>query len=127
MVRLVRCTLLLSLAFPPAATAQQRPPRPPENVQVLTELQGQPLRAEMQRIAAALGVKCDHCHVQGNFASDEKSPKRAARRMIEMTRALNARHFPDYEVKEGDSVLGRVTCYTCHRGMTAPMAAPPAP
>jgi len=67
---------------------------------VLTELDGQLLRAEMQRIAAALGVKCDHCHVQGNFASDEKSPKRAARRMLEMTRALNARHFADYEVKE---------------------------
>lgn len=129
MTRLVRCTLLLSLAILPGASAtpQPRPPRPPENVQVLTELDGQLLRAEMQRLAAALGVKCDHCHVQGNFASDEKSPKRVARRMLEMTRALNARHFPEYAVKEGESVLGRVTCHTCHRGMTAPSTAPPAP
>lgn len=128
MIRLVRCALLLCLAlYPAVVSAQDRPTRPPENVQILSDLQGQPLRAEMQRIAAALGVKCDHCHVQGNFASDEKPPKRAARRMLEMTRALNTRHFPKYQVKDGESVLGRITCYTCHRGATTPMAAPPAP
>ena len=73
---LARCALLLE---PRArrryrlAAQENRPSRPPENVKVLTDLEGQPLRAEMQRISAALGVKCDHCHVQGNFASDEKS------------------------------------------------------
>ncbi len=125
----VRCTLLLGLALAvsPASAQENRPARPPENVTVLTELQGQPLRAEMQRISAALGVKCDHCHVQGNFASDEKSPKRAARRMLEMTRALNVQHFPNYQVKDGESVLGRVTCYTCHQGAAEPKTAPPAP
>lgn len=117
----------LALATAPASAQETRPPRPPENVKVLTELQAQPLRAEMQRISTALGVKCDHCHVQGNFASDEKSPKRAARRMIEMTRALNAQHFPKYQVKEGESVLGRVTCFTCHQGAAEPKTAPPAP
>lgn len=126
MTRLIRCTLLLVLATAPApGAAQDRPVRPPENVTVLTSLAGQPLRAEMQRISAALGVKCDHCHVQGNFASDEKSPKRGARRMLEMTQALNARHFPGYQAVDGESVLGRVTCYTCHRGETRPPAAPP--
>ena len=74
----------------------------------------------MQRIATALGVKCDHCHVQGNFASDEKSPKRTARQMIEMTRALNSQYFPKHEPKEGESILGRVTCVTCHRGQQKP-------
>jgi photosynthetic reaction center cytochrome c subunit len=87
---------------------------------VLTELEGQPLRQEMQRISTALGVKCDHCHVQGNFASDEKSPKRTARRMLEMTKGLNVQYFPKHEVKEGESVLGRVTCMTCHQGGTTP-------
>ena len=43
----------------------------------------------MRRVAEALGVKCDHCHVQGNFASDEKRTKRAGRRMFELTLALN--------------------------------------
>jgi photosynthetic reaction center cytochrome c subunit len=118
-------TMLLMLALPATSIAQDaRPPRPNENVKVLTDLQGQPLRAEMQRISAALGVKCDHCHVQGNFPSDEKSPKRVARRMLEMTRALNAQSFPKHQPRDGESVLGRVTCYTCHRGETTPKAAP---
>jgi photosynthetic reaction center cytochrome c subunit len=117
---------VLALALPAAVLGQDsRPPRPPENVKVLTDLQGPALRAEMQRVAAALGVKCDHCHVQGNFASDEKSPKRTARRMIEMTRGLNAQFFPKHQVKDGDSVLGRVTCFTCHQGAEEPKSAPP--
>lgn len=121
MVHSIRCLFALTLAFPLVALAQDTPaPRPNENVKVLTELEGQPLRAEMQRIATALGVKCDHCHVQGNFASDEKLPKRTARRMIEMTRAINAQSFPKHQVKEGESVLGRVTCLTCHQGQTTP-------
>ena len=112
---------LLALALPVTLAGQNSRPLPPnENVKVLTELEGQPLRAEMKRISAALGVDCEHCHVQGNFPSDEKLPKRTARRMIEMTKAINAQSFPKYEVKEGESVLGRVTCNTCHQGQTTP-------
>jgi hypothetical protein len=80
----------------------------------------------MNRIAAGLGVKCDHCHVQGNYPSDERLPKRTARRMIEMVKAMNAQYFPKYQVKEGESILGRVTCFTCHQGKPqAPPVAPP--
>jgi hypothetical protein len=122
-----RCSVyVVALALPTAILAQDaRPPRPPENVKLLTDLQVPALRAEMQRISAALGVKCDHCHVQGNFASDEKGPKRTARRMIEMTRGLNAQFFPKHQVKEGESPLGRVTCFTCHQGAEQPKSAPP--
>ena len=121
MSRRAASVFLLVLFVPlPAATQDTRPPRPPENVKILTELQVPEIRGEMQRIATALGVKCDHCHVQGNFASDEKSPKRTARRMIEMTRALNTQYFPKHEAKEGESILGRVTCVTCHRGQQKP-------
>ena len=118
----------LALALPTAILAQDtpRPPRPNENVKVLADIQGPALRAEMQRMATALGVKCDHCHVQGNFASDEKGPKRTARRMLEMTKGLNAQFFPKHQVKEGESVIGRVTCYTCHQGAAEPKSAPPA-
>ena len=121
MLRSFRAAVLLVLALSFAAAAQEnRPPRPNENVKVLTDLEGQPLRQEMQRISAALGVKCDYCHVQGNMASDEKSAKRTARRMLEMTKGLNAQYFPKHQVKEGESVLGRVTCMTCHQGTTTP-------
>ena len=121
MPRLARFIFLLAMAIPVIITAQESRPLPPnENVKILTELQGQPLRAEMKRIAAALGVECDHCHVQGNFASDEKLPKRVGRRMIEMTKSINAQSFPKHQVKEGESVLGRVTCMTCHQGTTTP-------
>ena len=68
----------------------------------------------------ALGVTCNTCHVRGNFASEEKPIKLKARQMLEMTRALNKQYFPDHKPKEGESVLGRVTCYTCHKGETAP-------
>ncbi|MFO0985567.1 MAG: photosynthetic reaction center cytochrome c subunit family protein [Planctomycetota bacterium] len=42
----------------------------------------------MEFMAAALGVRCDHCHARG-FERDEKPPKEAARRMIQMVRLLN--------------------------------------
>lgn len=126
MPRFAGFTVLLTLALSAAVAAQEpRPPRPNENVKILTDLQGQPLRAEMQRLSAALGVKCDHCHVQGNFASDEKAPKRVARRMLEMTRGLNTQYFPKHQIKDGESVLGRITCYTCHQGSDVPKTAPP--
>ncbi len=122
--------LVLALAPLPAHrhdnAAPQPAPRPPENVKVLTDVAPAALRTEMQRISNALGVQCDHCHVQGNFASDEKRPKRVARVMLEMTRALNARHFPKYQPKADDSTLGRVTCFTCHQGTTTPRTGPAA-
>lgn len=122
------CVFVLCLQ---SVTFAQRPEgaqfRPPENVKVLTDLDGRAIRAEMNRIAAGLGVKCDHCHVQGNFPSDERTQKRTARRMIEMVKALNAQYFPKHQVKEGESILGRVTCFTCHQGTPeAPPNAPPA-
>ena len=67
-----------------------------------------------------IGVKCDHCHVQGNFASDEKRAKHTGRRMLELTLALNTRALPVAPPAEGESRLGRITCYTCHQGAATP-------
>lgn len=36
----------------------------------------------------ALGVTCTHCHVEGDFSSDDKRPKRAAREMAAMHRSI---------------------------------------
>jgi len=121
---LVLTVLTLALLASGATAQTGRTFPPPENVKILTGLDGAAIRAEMRRMAAAVGVDCDHCHVQGNYASDEKRPKRMALWMIELTRDLNGKQFAKYEVKEGESVLGRVTCYTCHQGSLEPRTAP---
>jgi hypothetical protein len=103
------------------ASAQPPPqPRPLENIRILKGWDGTEVRAEMRLIAEALGVKCDHCHVQGNFPSDERRAKQTARRMIELTMTLNAESFAGFDPAAGASRLGRVTCYTCHQGAAVP-------
>jgi cytochrome c553 len=90
------------------------------NVKVLTGLFAQQFQEEMNLIVQGLGVTCNTCHVRNNFASEERPEKLKARQMLEMTKALNEKYFPDYKPKEGESVLGRVTCYTCHKGEATP-------
>ncbi len=90
------------------------------NVKVLTGLNAQQFQEEMNFIVQGLGVTCGTCHVRVNFASEEKPQKQTARKMLEMVKAINKANFPDYKPKDGESVLGRVTCYTCHRGETSP-------
>ena len=90
------------------------------NVKVLTGLYAQQFQEEMNLMVQGLGVSCNTCHVRNNWASEDKPEKLKARQMLEMTKALNEKYFPDYRPKEGESVLGRVTCYTCHKGETTP-------
>ena|SRR5436190_14476820 len=112
----------LTLMLPGEAKAQTPTPSIVEspNVKVLTGLTAQQFQEEMNFIVQGLGVTCGTCHVRGNFASEEKPQKQTARRMLEMVKAINSASFPDYKPKDGESVLGRVTCYTCHRGETSP-------
>jgi hypothetical protein len=95
------------------------PQAPHKNLKVLKEDQLRPVMGGMQ---AALGQRCNFCHVQGDNASDENPKKLVARMMMEMVNDINAK-FPDGKV--------HVSCYTCHRGknmpdMVPPPAAPPA-
>ena len=101
---------LTALLLAAAAFAQHPAPKnlkllPPDN-----------LIPTMRAFTAALNVKCDFCHVQGDFASDDKHTKEIARGMITMVHEINAK-FPDGKM--------HVTCYTCHRGATEPATAPP--
>ncbi len=116
----VLLALLAVLWAVPAAAQPPRQPRPLENIKVLTGWTGTEVREEMRRMSGALGVKCEHCHVQGNFASDEKRAKHTGRRMLQLTISLNTDFFPAHEPAAGESKLGRVTCYTCHNGTTTP-------
>ena len=80
---------------------------------------------EMRHFVQALGVNCGGCHVPRNFASEDNPRKAIARRMIEMTRdAERDSTSPNFTPAEGESSLGRVTCYTCHQGTTQPAKAP---
>lgn len=92
-------------------------------VKVLKGLTVPEFEAEMQQMNLALGVACGHCHVRGNFASDDNPNKIVARRMLEMTHAINQQFFPDYKPTAAvgeESRLGRVTCFTCHQGNGRP-------
>jgi hypothetical protein len=104
---------LLSTALLVAAVAFAQPPAP-KNLKLLTADEN--LIPTMRSFTVALNVKCDFCHVQGDFASDEKKEKGFARHMITMAKGING------EFKDGKV---HVTCYTCHRGATEPAIAPP--
>jgi hypothetical protein len=93
-------------------------------VKVLRGLTVPEFEAEMQAMTQALGLSCGSCHARGNFASDSNPRKLKARTMLEMTRGINQQFFPDYKAAEGESRLGRVTCYTCHAGDAIPKAPP---
>ncbi len=117
---------LLVLMLSRAVAAQAPTPTMVDSptVKVLTGLMAPQFQEEMNFITQALGVTCGTCHVRGNFASDEKPEKLTARRMLEMTKGLNKQFFPDHKPKDGESVLGRVTCYTCHQGERTPKLPP---
>lgn len=86
----------------------------PKNLKLLEPAN---LMPAMRAFSAALGVKCEYCHVEGNFASDDNPHKETARMMIVLARDINGK-FPDGK--------RHVTCYTCHRGATEPATAPAA-
>ena len=94
-------------------------------VTVLRGLTVQQFEAEMQLMNQALGVSCGFCHARGNFAAETNPRKATARRMIEMVREINQRYFPDHKSADGESRLGKVTCFTCHQGLERPKAPQP--
>ena len=116
---------LLTVMLPEASWAQPPTPTVVEspNVKVLTGLFAQQFQEEMNLMVQGLGMSCNSCHVRNNFASEEKPEKLKARQMLEMTKAINQQFFPDYKPRDGESVLGKVTCYTCHKGETVPKQA----
>jgi hypothetical protein len=116
--------------LPSPARAQAPAPMQPgiaesPTITVLKGLTVPQFETEMRHFVQAVGVSCGGCHTRGNFASDDNPKKVIARRMIEMTQALNKKYFAAYTPAEGDSTLGRVTCYTCHQGDAKPKSAAP--
>src|ERR1039457_4926102 len=99
-MRLTMLVLFLSLAAfgqqPPEGPPPGGPPpgkrMPMPEPKNLKLLKPEHLMETMQSFRVALGVRCDFCHVQNDFASDEKPHKEIARKMIVMSREIN--QFP---------------------------------
>ena len=118
-------TLLLiagtALAQAPAGAPAQDAPK---NLKVLPKDWTRPQVIQvMQNFTAALGVGCEHCHVEKegappDFPSDDKKEKDLARAMMKITQDLNARLPMDFGKPANE--LTRVACITCHRGVPQP-------
>jgi photosynthetic reaction center cytochrome c subunit len=92
---------------------QKKGPAPPKNLKVLKP---EDVRRVMGAMMPSLGVQCTFCHMPPDMASDDNPKKITARHMMEMVNDINAK-FPDGKA--------HVSCYTCHRGATMPLMAPP--
>jgi len=111
---LIVFVLFVAWGQEPPADAHKNPPMEPKNLKVL-KVSGAEIMPIMHAFSAGLGVKCDFCHVKGDFASDDNPHKDIARKMIVMAQQINT-NFPDGKM--------HVTCYTCHRGETEPKTHP---
>jgi len=82
---------------------------------------GRLLRIMNGGYSRALGVTCTHCHVEEDFASEDKRPKRAAREMATMHRSINEQlgKMQNLASKPEERAIN---CSTCHRGAIDPMA-----
>ena len=85
-----------------------------KNIKVLNEMPADQLGKVMNIFSASLGVNCNYCHVEGDFAKDGKEEKESAREMIKMNLALNKDYF---------NGRTEISCNTCHQGHTHPQSA----
>ena len=118
----MRWILVALIAILPLCAQEEKkeekkaPPPAPTNLKILKTTSGVEVRQIMRTFTAGLGVQCNYCHVQGNFASDENPKKETARQMIKMAQEINSKNFSDGKM--------HVTCFTCHRGEAEPKTAP---
>ena len=66
----------------------------------------------------SLGVRCQHCHVLGHWADEDKNTKQIARDMMAMTGKINDELLP--AIKNIKSDHPGVGCFDCHHGVARP-------
>jgi tetratricopeptide (TPR) repeat protein len=95
------------------------------NLKVLPkDISRQQLQSTMRGFSLALGVRCEHCHVEKpsaqkfemDFAADDKEPKKTARLMLQMVGGINH----DYLAKLTSTPPVEAQCVTCHHGLAKP-------
>jgi hypothetical protein len=92
-----------------------------KNIQVLKGLPESQLFTVMNFIRTSLGVSCAYCHVNSGgdkweWEKDDKPAKVIARKMMLMQFDINK------GIRAIFGTTGAITCYTCHRGQTKPLA-----
>ena len=130
----VSSLLAASAAFAQAngnAPGQRRQIPAPTNLKVLPkDTTGPQVIAIMRGFTGDLGVECTYCHAKDpatnrpNFASDANPMKDRARVMIKMATAINTDYLTQLTDPKSEA---KVTCGTCHRGMSTPPAFVPQP
>lgn len=128
---LLAFAVLVLAAYMPSPDTNSTPPTSEapqwENLQVLPDtLSREALFDIMKGFTRALGVRCEHCHVNEgdsfetfNFPSDDNAHKDIARDMMRMTWQINNEILPAIE-GIGHHGPPKVTCDTCHRGSPHP-------
>ena len=97
------------------------------NLKVLPkDISKQELQSTMRSFAFALGVRCEHCHVEKkapekgfDFSADDKDTKKTARVMLQMVEAINRDYVGKIEKVDKTPPI-HVQCVTCHHGLTQP-------
>jgi hypothetical protein len=118
--------LVLGVTVRPAAA--QFPPDSAVNLEVLpADIPIRQLIDTMRGITAALGVRCEYCHVgdageplsEFDFVSDDMPAKGKAREMLRMVADINGRWLAALPRRGTPAV--EVACVTCHRGQARPV------
>ncbi len=103
-------------ALDPAKPGDELASHAYQNVRVVGDLttdQFNHLMASITQWVAPAEQGCNYCHNPNNMASDAIYTKVVARRMLQMTRNINA-NWTGHVQNVG------VTCWTCHRGNAVP-------
>jgi peptidoglycan hydrolase CwlO-like protein len=104
---------IVAFAVGPTAIAQDKKDSGYKNLQVLPKnIEKKVLKNRMKAIAKATGKSCEDCHDTDDFSKDTDL-KKAARKMMKMTSAINS------QLKK-DKIKKTVDCVTCHRGEAKP-------
>ena len=97
-----------------------------KNIKILKGMPAKRLPGIMVKsFSRSLGMRCGGCHVHDDFPSDSLANKRIAREMWAMVQTINTQTLP--AIKDIDTEMPMVNCWTCHRGQHEPETNPDAP
>ena len=84
-----------------------------KSIKVLNDMPAEQMGKVMNMMSASLGVNCNFCHAENDFAKEGFEHKDIARNMLRMTFDINKNYFEN---------RAEVNCNTCHQGKPHPQA-----